>query len=127
MPRPPKSKAQKGGTSGQKVATKPDTREAIRRGAAKRKEAGLQARAPLDLGKQISHIAGKHNVLIEWTVTPLDPGDVAACACNCSWVCSCYAMPESHREVVLDPSVIGNKVLQQDNLDLGVLFKKRQR
>jgi hypothetical protein len=125
MPRP-KGAAQKTTTGGQTIVNKKDTREAIKRGVAKRKEAGLPPRAPLELGKQISHIAGKHNVLIEWTVTPLDPGEVAACACNCSWVCSCYAMPESHAEVVLDPAVIGTQVLRADNLDLGVLTKKRR-
>ena len=125
MPRP-KGAAQKTATGGQAIVTKQDTRGAIKRGVAKRKEAGLPTRAPLNLGKQISHIAGKHNVLIEWTVTPLDPGEVAACACNCSWVCSCYAMPESHLEVVLDPAVVGTQVLRADNLDLGVLTKKRR-
>jgi hypothetical protein len=125
MPRP-KGAYPKTPSGGPAVVTKRDTKDAVKRGAAKRKEAGLPTRAPLDLGKQISHIAGKHNVLIEWTVTPLDPGEVAACACNCSWVCSCYAMPESHAEVVLDPAVIGTRVLRADNLDLGVLTKKRR-
>ena len=125
MPRP-KSAAPKTATGGPALVTKRDTTNAIKRGVAKRKAAGLPTRAPLDLGKQISHIAGKHNVLIEWTVTPLDPGDVAACACNCSWVCSCYAMPASHGEVVLDPVAIGTQVLSADNLDLGALTKKRR-
>jgi hypothetical protein len=124
MPRPKKNAAS--APVSRSLVTKRDTKAAIKRGVAKRREAGLPTRAPLDLGKRISHIAGKHNVLIEWTVTPLDPGEVAACACNCSWVCSCYAMPASHAEVVLDPDVIGNNVLRTDNLDLGVLTKKRR-
>lgn len=69
-------------------------------------------------------IAGKHNVVVEWTVKPLDRREVAACACVCSYVCSCYAMPQSHAEVVLDPAAIGRKVLQGDNLNLGALFEK---
>jgi hypothetical protein len=125
MPRP-KAAAPKNATGNQAIVTKRDTKDAIKRGVAKRTAAGLPARAPLDLGKQISHIAGKHNVVIEWTVTPLDPGEVAACACNCSWVCSCYAMPESHLEVALDPAVVGRQILSTDNLNLGVITKKRR-
>lgn len=124
MPRA-KAAASQPGKSLPAVVTKRDTKDAVKRGASKRKAAGLPTQAPLDLGRQISHIAGKHNVVIEWSVTPLDPSEVAACACNCSWVCSCYAMPESHAEVLLDPTTIGTRVLRGDNLDLGVLTKKR--
>jgi hypothetical protein len=107
-----------------KLVTKPATHDAIAAGVQKRKGAGLAADVPTELGKQIAHIAGKHNVVVEWTVKPLDRREVAACACVCSYVCTCYAMPESHAEVVLDPAVIGRRVLDGDNLDLGVLHKK---
>jgi hypothetical protein len=109
-----------------KLVTKPNTRSLIKEGMAKRRDAKLPLKEPTALGKQIAHIAGKHNVAVEWTVKPLDPGDVAACACHCSWVCSCYAMPQSHLDVVLDPATVGRKMLQQDNLDLGHLFKQKK-
>lgn len=107
-----------------KLATKPATYDLVEVGAARRRENRLDPALPTDLGRQISHIAGKHNVVIEWTVKPLDPGEVAACACHCSWACTCYAMPESHAEVVLDPAKIGRKMLTADTLDLGALFQK---
>ena len=107
-----------------KLVTKPATRDVIKAGVEKRQRAGLAPALPTALGKQIAHIAGKHNVVVEWTVKPLDRSEVAACACVCSYVCSCYAMPESHAEVVLDPGVIGRGVLDGDNLDLGALVKK---
>jgi hypothetical protein len=89
-----------------KLVTKPATHDAIAAGVQKRKGAGLAADVPTEL------------------VKPLDRREVAACACVCSYVCTCYAMPESHAEVVLDPAVIGRRVLDGDNLDLGVLHKK---
>ena len=108
----------------EKLVTKPATYELVEQGAATRRRRELDPELPTALGKQISHIAGKHNVVIEWTVKPLDPGDVAACACHCSWACTCYAMPESHAEVVLDPGRIGRRILEADNVDLGALFQK---
>jgi hypothetical protein len=119
-----KSKEELLGAVERKLVTKPATHDAIKAGVDKRTAAGLDAEMPTELGKQIAHIAGKHNVVVQWTVKPLDRREVAACACNCSYVCSCYAMPESHAEVVLDPAVIGRKVLEGDNLNLGALFEK---
>ncbi|NME81488.1 hypothetical protein [Rhodococcus sp. 105337] len=107
-----------------KLVTKPDTNNIVESGVDKRSSAGLSPEMPTELGKQIAHLAGKHNVVVEWTVQPLDRREVAACACVCSYVCSCYALPESHAEVVLDPMVIGRRVLEGDNLDLGALFDK---
>ena len=107
----------------EKLVTKLATDDLIKKGSAKRKRRQLDPELPTELGKQISHIAGKHNVVIEWTVKPLDPGEVAACACHCSWACTCYAMPESHAEVVIDPAKIGRRILQRDNVDLGALFQ----
>ena len=108
------------------MVTKPDTRELIRKGALKRREAGLNPKHPTDIGKQISHIAGKHNVVIEWTVRPLDHGEVAACACTCSHVCTCYAVPHSHSKVVLEPARLGQLILDGDNVNLGALFDKKK-
>jgi len=107
------------------VVRKPSTKELITKGVARRKQAGLPPSLPTDLGKQIAHVAGKHNVVIEWAVRTLDHSEVAACACVCSYVCSCYAMPESHAAVVLDPVTVGRRVLEKDTLDLGVLTRKK--
>ena len=123
MPPKPEQRSAKAKVE-RKLVTKPDTSDAIKKGAAKRRRAGLDTDGPTSLGKELAHIAGKHGVLIEWTVKPIGPGEVAACACVCSYVCSCYAMPQSHSEVVIDPAVIGRQVLERDSLDLGGLFER---
>lgn len=122
---PTKSKSSLRKSVEKKLATKPATGVLIKSGATKRRSAGLPRKLPTDLGKEIGRIAGKHNVVIEWTVKPLGPSPVAACACVCSWVCTCYAMPGSHGKVRLNPSVIGRQILEKGNLDLGVLVKKK--
>ena len=63
-------------------------------GKARREAHGIKATtATRSVGERISKLAGASSMVVEWTLRPQDPSDIAgvACGCFCGCGCSCIA------------------------------------
>jgi hypothetical protein len=47
--------------------------------------------ATRSVGARIAKLAGKSGMVVEWTLRPQDPSDIAGVGCFCGCGCSCIA------------------------------------
>ena len=76
-----------------KTVNKTDVRKRMAAiGKARRAAHGIKrTEATRNVSERIARLAGTSSMVVEWTLRPQDPSDIAGVACFCMCGCSCIA------------------------------------